>query len=261
MQTKALLTLAFLALPLMASAQKEPKTSDDFGIWTDIAAQKKLSKKASVELEAEYRTADNLKQNSRWSVGLSGEYKLTKWLKAGVGYTFLYNHTDKYTYHDEDPEKANYGKVNKLASYWGPRHRVNVDITGGVDLGNWKLDLRERWQYTYRPEKTVAQRYDFDDEDWDGKQKTYSGKGKNVLRSRLQVSYDKKGLDVEPYANVELYNGWSVEKVRYTVGLDWTFIKGQKLGVYYRYQDNRKDDGDGDSRNMHILGLSYKVKF
>ena len=65
---------------------------------------------------------------------------------------------------------------------------------------------------------------------------------------------------MEPYANVELYNAWSVEKVRYTVGLDWKIVKGQKLGVYYRYQDNSKDDDDND-RNMHILGLSYKVKF
>lgn len=260
MKKQLFITLALLAAPLLASAQSEPKTSDDFGIWTDISAEKKLSKKASVEIEAEYRTANNANQNSRWSMGLSGEYKLTKWLKVGAGYTFLYNHNDKYTYHDEDPNKANYGKLNKYASYWGPRHRVNVDVTGAVGLGDWKFDLRERWQYTYRPEKTIDERYDFDDEDWDGKQKTYSGKGKNTLRSRLQVSYDKKGLDVEPYANVELYNAWSVEKVRYTVGLDWKIVKGQTLGVYYRYQDNSKYDDDND-RNMHILGLSYKVKF
>lgn len=120
MKKQLFITLALLAAPLLASAQSEPKTSDDFGIWTDISAEKKLSKKASVEIEAEYRTANNANQNSRWSMGLSGEYKLTKWLKVGAGYTFLYNHNDKYTYHDEDPNKANYGKLNKYASYWGP---------------------------------------------------------------------------------------------------------------------------------------------
>ncbi len=261
MNIKALAAIVLMTMPLLASAQRQPKTGDDFGIWAEIGAEKKLSKKASIELDAEYRSSDNLKQNSRWSVGVSGDYKLAKWLKVGAGYTFLYNHNEKYTYHDEDPDKANYGKVNKYAAYWGPRHRFNVDLTGSVGFGDWKVDLRERWQYTYRPEKTIAERYDFDDEDWDGKQKTYSGKGKNVLRSRLQVSYDKKGLDVEPYANVELYNGWSVEKVRYTVGLEWKFLKGQKLGICYRYQDNSKDDDDNDSRNTHVLGLSYEVKF
>ena len=71
--------------------------------------------------------------------------------------------------------------------------------------------------------------------------------------------YSKKGLNIEPYANVELYNAWSLEKVRYTVGLNWDFIKRNTLGVYYRYQDNSKDDDD--TRDTHILGVSYKIKF
>lgn len=260
MKKHALISALLLAASLTANAQQQPKTSDDFGIWSSIAAEKKLSKKASIELEAEYRTADNAKQNSRWSIGLGGEYKLAKWLKAGAGYVFMYNHDEKYTFHNDNPAKANFGKPNKYASFWGPRHRVFADLTGTVGIGDWKVSLRERWQYTYRPEKTTAQRYDFDDEEWDGTQKTYKGNGKNVMRSRLQVNYDKKGLDVEPYASVELYNAWSVEKVRYTVGLDWTFLKGQKLGIYYRFQDNSGDDDDS-SRDMHIIGLGYKVKF
>ncbi len=260
MKRLTLIATLLLATTLTASAQQQPKTSDDFGVWSSITAEKKLSKKASIDIEAEYRTTDNAGQNSRWSIGLGGEYKLAKWLKAGAGYTFMYDHTEKYTFHDDDPEKANYGKPNKYAAFWGPRHRVFADLTAAAGLGDWKISLRERWQYTYRPEKTTAQRYDFDDDEWDGTQKTYSGKGKNVLRSRLQVAYDKKGLDVEPYASVELYNAWNVEKMRYTIGLDWTFLKGQKLGIYYRYQDNI-DDSDDYNRNIHVIGLGYKVRF
>ncbi len=259
MKKTSFITLTLLTASLLTSAQSLPKTSDDFGIWTDIAVEKALSKKASVELEAEYRSEDNLKQNSRWAMGVFGEYKITKWLKAGVGYTFIYKYNEKYTYHYDAPNKPNYSDPNKYAEFWGTRHRVNVDLTGSLKLSDWKFSLRERWQYTYRPEKTIDQRYDFDKDKMDGKQKTYKAKSKNTLRSRLQVAYSKKGLNIEPYANVELYNAWSLEKVRYTVGLDWDFIKHNTLGVYYRYQDNSKDDDD--TRNTHILGVSYKIKF
>lgn len=259
MKRTSFITLTLLTASLLASAQSLPKTGDDFGIWTDIAVEKALSKKASVELEAEYRSEDKMKQNSRWAMGVSGEYKITKWLKADVGYTFIYKHNEKYTYHYDAPNKPNYSKPNKYAEFWGTRHRVNVALTGSLKLSDWKLSLRERWQYTYRPEKTIEQRYDFDKDKMDGKRKTYKAKSKNQLRSRLQVVYSKKELNIEPYANVELYNAWSLEKVRYTVGLNWDFIKRNTLGVYYRYQDNSKDDDD--TRDTHILGVSYKIKF
>lgn len=260
MKANIILLAVFLAAPLLATAQHLPKSSDDFGIWAEIGVEKKLSKKFSLGLDAEYRTEDNLHQNSRWSVGLSGEYKVTKWLKAEAGYTFLYNHNERYTFHD-DATRANFGTVNKYASYWGPRHRFFVGLTGDIDVGDWNFSLRERWQYTYRPEKTTAERYDFDDEDWDGRPKTYRGKGKNVLRSRFQVAYEKKGLPIEPYANVEMYNAWNVEKVRYTAGLDWKFAKGQKVGIYYRFQNTYNNEDDDTERNIHILGLGYKIKF
>lgn len=132
---------------------------------------RKLNKKWSVGVETEMRTRDNTSTIDRWSFGVNGEYKATKRLKFGAGYELLYDHNEKYTY------KTN-GDLNKYANYWGLRHRLHFDVTGNLNFGKWNLALRERWQYTYRPEKTIAQRYDFDDEDYDGKAKTYSGKGK-----------------------------------------------------------------------------------
>jgi hypothetical protein len=122
---------------------------------------------------------------------------------------------------------------------------------------NIKLVLRERWQYTYRPEKTV-QRWDFDEEQWEDKVR--SGKAKHQLRSRLQVEYDKKRALLTPFASVELFNAWSVEKVRYTVGTDFRLAKRNALSVYYRFQDIRCNDDDGDP-DTHYLGIAYKLKF
>ena len=81
-----------------------------------------------------------------------------------------------------------------------------------------------------------------------------------MLRSRLQVEYDKKGLDVTPYINAELFNAWSLQKIRYTAGLDWKLSKQHTLGAFYRYQYVRNDDDDLEP-NRHLIGVSYKFKF
>ena len=240
--------------------------SDDFGIWTSIEAQKKINKKFNLSLEGELRTRDNVSTNDRWSIGLDGSYKITKWLKASAGYTFLYDNNERISYYEAGDKKVEQGVVNigdpkKRGEYWGPRHRFNISLTASKSFGNLEISLRERWQYTYRPEKTVSERYSYWDEEMDGEEHTYRGKGKNVLRSRLQLEYKLKNIGLTPYANVELSNAWSVEKIRYTVGADYKITKQHALGAYYRYQDIRSDDDFELEPNMHILGISYKFKF
>jgi opacity protein-like surface antigen len=228
-----------------ASAQ-----SDDFGLDFSLEAEKKLSKKWSLGFEGELRTRDNTKTVDRWSGGLSADFKITKWLKASAGYNFLYDNNERITYKTT-------GAINKEAHYWGVRHRFNVSLTASQKISNLKFSLRERWQYTYRPEKTVD-RWDYDDEEWE--KKTYNGKGTNVLRSRLQIEYDKKGLAITPYANVEFFNAWSLQKTRFHVGADWKLSKQHTIGAFYRYQTVR-DDEDDNEPNIHMIGLSYKFKF
>lgn len=244
--------------------------SDDFGMWTSVELEKKVNKKFSLGLEAEMRTRDDAGEMDRWSFGLSGSYKLTKWLKAGAGYTLLYDNNEKCSYYDDEDDEGEpwYGKVKRQAQYWGIRHRVYAGLQGSVDVGRFKLSLRERWQYTYRPEKTASRDfYEYDGTTGelmelvkDESEKTYKGKGKNVLRSRLQVDYDIPSCKVDPYASVELTNAWSVQKVRYTLGAEWKIRKVHTLNFYYRYQDIRNDDFDSEP-DMHILGLGYKYKF
>lgn len=262
MEVKKFFALCIITvLPLGASAQ-----SDDFGLDFTLEAQKKVNKQFSVSLEGEYRTRDNTKKSDRWAVGLSADYKLTKWLKASAGYTLLYDNNEKTSYFEATDDAvldgdANEGDPKKCACYWAPRHRFNISLMFDKKLfGDFRFSLRERWQYTYRPEHTVSERWSYLDQAYDGKEKVYNGKGKNVLRSRLQVEYDKKGLAVTPYASVELFNAWSLQKVRYTAGLDWKLSSQHSLGFFYRYQNVRNDDDDNEP-NIHLLGLGYKFKF
>ena len=88
-----------------------------------------------------------------------------------------------------------------------------------------------------------------------------NGKAKSVMRSRLGISYDNKHSLLAPYANVELFNAWGIEKVRYTVGTDIKLAKQHALDVYYRFQDQRHVDESDYDPDMHYLGIGYKFKF
>lgn len=273
---RRLASLLLVLLPLGASAQ-----SDDFGLDFWVEAQKKLSKQWNVSIEGEYRTRDNTKTSDRWAVGLNADYKAAKWLKASAGYTLLYDNNERTSYsNQEDVDDGDFEEVGmpkKCACYWAVRHRFNVSLTFDKKLfGDFRFSLRERWQYTYRPEHTVSERWSYLDNAYDGKEKTYNGKGKNVLRSRLQVEYDKKGFNLTPYVNVEFFNSWNKDKilgidvpyvefknllkVRYTAGLDWKFSRQHSLGFFYRYQNVRNDDDDNEP-NTHLIGVGYKFKF
>ena len=234
--------------------------SNDFGMWYEVGAEKKLSNKWSLGADAEFRMRDNMKTSDRWSAGLSAEYKIVKGLKASAGYSLLY---------DNNPEEMTYNRSGNLKkwtpSYWGTRHRFNVSLTGSADWNRFTFSLRERWQYTYRPE--VANKkyvYSYDDDDDQPSSYTMQSvksKGKNLLRSRFQMSYNIPNSKVVPFANVELYNdNDGIQKVRYQVGTDYKINKKNVLSLTYRYQHVGHAADDNDV-NSHLLGLSYKIKF
>ena len=226
------------------------QNGDDFGMWYELGAEKKISKKWSVGIDGEFRTRNNTRTADRWSAGLSAEYKFFKGLKAAAGYTFLYdNNKEELTWKKNLPNKW-------TPSYWGVRHRLFVQLAGSVSAGHFSFSLRERWQYTYRPE-AQDKKYDFDEEAW----KAVKGKGRNVLRSRLQVEYDIPHWKLDPTASVEMFNaGHGVDKMRYQVGVDYKYRKKHVFALTYRYQTVNDDDDDNEA-NSHLIGLSYKFKF
>lgn len=244
--------LSVFALAFTVSTTEAQAQSDDFGIWTSVGVEKSFGKKWSVGAESEFRTRNSSRTADRWSFGIDGSYKIIKGLKVDAAYSLLYDNNHENISYNEDGSYNNW-----RPSYWGLRHRLSVSLTGSVNAGRFKLSLRERWQYTYRPEKST-ERYDFDNgcrED-----KTVKGKGKNVLRSKLKIEYDIVRCKIDPYADVELFNAWALQKVRYTVGADWKIKKKHTIELYYRYQSVNDKDDDNDV-GEHILGISYKYKF
>lgn len=255
----SILSLALLlACPRLAWATN----GDDVGLIVEAAAEKKISKQASVELSAEFRSRNSFRTADRFSVGVGGEYKPIKWLKLDAGYQLLIeNSPEKITYNAPNPTVDEQGNPvpnynNWRPSYWGPRHRIYASVTVSYKLGRIGLSLRERWRYTYRPEKTVT-RYDFDNRWWEDER--VLSKGAHMLRSRLKLVWDIPKSKFEPWASVELFNNLRLEKVRYSAGVDYTLQKKHVFGLYYRYQHIH--DPEETEPNIHSTGMSYKFKF
>ena len=249
--------LIILLLAVVAALPRLYAQSES-GMILGLEVEKKINKQLGVSLEADYRSRNDFKTSDRWSVGLNADYKLAKWLKADAGYTYLNTHFG---------EKITKGasKTKWRPSYWGPRHRFHASL--GADYKVWsnlRVSLRERWQYTYRPEKSV-ERWKIVDTD---NLKTRSldsdyireSKGKHQLRTRLQVEWDQKRAMFTPYANVEFYNSMAIEKIRYTVGTDIKITKQHSFGLYYRFQDMRNSDAEDADPDMHYFGVGYKLK-
>ena len=64
-----------------------------------------------------------------------------------------------------------------------------------------------------------------------------------------------------PYASVELYNSWAVEKIRYTIGTDINVTKSHAFNVFYRFQNMKNVEENEYDPDMHYIGVGYKFKF
>lgn len=241
---RKIISIILLAIPSMLLAQT------DSGMELSVEGSHKFTKKITASVNAEIRTCNDFKSWDRGSIGVDASYKLCNNLKLSAGYNFILDQNEEKINLDKDGVPANW-----RPSYFGERHRFNVSLTGNADIGRFNVSLRERWQYTYRPEKT-RDRYDFEQDEWEAK--SIESKAKNVLRSRLQVEYNIRKCPITPFANIETYNAWALEKTRFVVGAGWKLSKKQSLDLFYRYQSTTDNE---EEPNRHTVGVSYNFKF
>lgn len=259
----------------------------DFGVWTSIEGSTKLNKQLELSIEGEYRTQDmsTMTERASGAVNLSYKNKAIPFLKADVGYTFMYMNypaeTEIKFKEDDNGVLTDVPKHKNVdAAYWTARHRATASLTGSFKWNRFKFSLRERYQYTYRmPAQCNRTRWYYDtyhqitgapeyylDEDPNSEEYSYmvdekKAKSDHKLRSRLQISYDIKKCPFEPYVEVELYNqldnAFAYDKIRYTVGTEYKINKEHKLKFFYRYQDY----ADIDEVSGHVLGIGYAFEF
>ena len=197
---------------------------NDFGSWLSAGVSMDLSKRINLEAEEEVRIFKNFSEIDRFMTSFGGAVSIVKGLKAGTGYTWIYDHDVKDT-------------------GWENRHRVFAYLQGKADLGRLTFTLREKFQMTY---------YDKTEEDFD-----YSPQ--NYLRSRLQAAYDLKGSKIEPYFSAEMHyqlnnpEGNEIDNMRYTLGLGFPFSKKLNMDTFLRLSQELNVK---HPVNLYLLGIS-----
>ena len=274
----AALMLAATALPAAAE--------DDFGIWTDLSAEKKINKQFAADLSVGFRAEDRLNHDTRWSVGTGLSYKPVKGIKLSAAYPL----TRAFSLGEA---KAQYKDNGNLSGYnvdhgfWRTKHRFTFDISGKHTFGRLTVGLRERFQMTHsNSAKTLRDKYrspkqpGFTGETWTYNGTEFmefnkdtegrptvddkSGKTTHYLRSRLSAEYDIHHCPLTPYAAVEwshsLDDAMALAKTRLTLGTDWKISKKHSVSLAYIYQDGAGDDDSG-TNNIHVIEVGYKFSF
>lgn len=190
-------------------------------------------------LEEELRSAPSHRSHTTISLG----YTPIKYLSLSAGYVLkLYGN-------------QGWSDINKFL-----RHRVNIDATGQVTLGQWKLSLRERLMLDARADEIDLReknRVDY------------------ILRSRLQASYSIPNQPLSIVAKMELFNtlnakyfGQYINEMRPEIGIQWKINKKNTLNASYRYNyvysrdidilDNEDIHLTHTYTHKHIILLTYK---
>jgi len=210
--------ICFLWISLTAFAQE-----NDFGSWFSVELSGKLTKNLSAEFEEEIRLFQNMGKIDRLLTSPGINYKISKFLKTGVGYAWIYGN-------DLNDE------------VWRNRHRFYGYVQGKAELGRFTFSLRERFQTTFYKEK--KQQY------------------RNYLRSKLEVDYDIRGFKGEPYLAAEMHNrlnnpdGNRIENLRYTLGMQYPFSKKLAIDGFLRLN---QDINVKNPVNMFIVGACLKI--
>lgn len=213
--------------------------------------QKRFTKRFSATVNAELRLRNNFKSIERWSLSPMADYKLTAWLKADAGYMLLRTHF---------PQTLNTttaGKDTQRSGYWDVKHRFYASLTGIYKPSkNITLSLRERWQYTYRRAMTVSQ--------WETgsqyvEEKAIPSTQHHQLRSCLQIQYKPTKCPLTPYANMELFHAFDLEKILCSIGTDIKISDRNTLRVYYHYKHLYMSGAKPvTAPDLHYLGIGYK---
>lgn len=223
--------LSLLILSSLSSFGQATKASQDFGIWTTINLEKKLSERFSIIFTEEFRLRENASRINLFYSDLGVEYRPAKILKIALSYRNIQKSLIDGTY-----------------SY---RHRIQLDITLKKKFGNFAVSYRQRLQ---REQRDVYNSENGQLVEW------YS-------RNKFTVKLD---LDkpLKPYVAAEfryqIRNARMVEsddtwhRARYIVGLDYRLNDKSTFGLFYLMQN---EFNVKTPQSIYIVGVEFSYSF
>lgn len=215
------------------------------------------TKNLALEAGVEARLKGNIGEMDRLHTFVGATYDIGKYVKVGGEY-ILVNMYD-----------------SEIKGWESNRHRVNLNVEGEVEVGDFEFSLRERVQTTFRTDS--VNRYEKSDPE-------------AILRSRFVTTYKIPHSRWSPYLLFELHNTLNAPKAvanyktekyetdnyitRYRggVGAKYRINRYHRLDFYYYIDFDRSYNIDykGNSGKIkgfvldrelrHIFGISYKFK-
>ena len=278
----AVMKRLFLAITLLALTASAVK-AEDFGLWSEVGIQQNLRVRGlSAELGYDIRLNNHVKGVTRRSFNVGLNYSLTRNLKVGATYAYIYSFSkgeceDKYNTDDDgNIDYSQWKGYNYTQSFWRNKHRFIGYLKGDIDLGRFNLSLRERYQHTvFQSTKTTKEKYRYNtiyDEDDNVSYELKGGypeleedgkrsKVRDYLRQKVELTYNIRHCPINPDVSVEmennLHNSFHIDEMRYVAGAVWKVTKQIHLGLHYRFH---KGEGDDDDSNMHAIEFSLKFK-
>lgn len=267
--------LSLCLLTLAVSAQT------NWGLRGGIGIEKKITKGLEAGVDVKYYQTDNFRNTDRWSIGLSLDKRLyrnkakTFNVKVGLGFKYMNVYHDWSTKYKDDADGVenrlepqyyidNKYDFNLNNAYIDNRQRLTASLQAALELGRFKISLRECYQYTYTDTASYQKdKYRYDGDTWTVKTET-DGKSASTsrkLRSKIGLDYDIPNWKYDPFVSYELFNGidngFKAEKSRITAGVEFSFKKMHNFEVAYMWQNQHDDDEPAGS----FICLSYKFDF
>jgi len=225
---KKLLIVFLLTNSALSFAQ-----NSDWGLWTSIDAEKRLSKNWELALDAQYRWKDNISITDQIRAGADISRKLGDYLKLGAGYELIAKH-----------------KVKQDAYVY--RNRFRLQATGSYKYARFSASWRTRMQLTLM--ETDEARGDI-----------FQGESnKWVWRNRFGLKYNIRKTPLKPYINFELFHNlfndmeYSYFQNRFSIGMEYSLNKHHTLEAGYICET----EIDAMKKNkLNVIKLGYVYSF
>ena len=213
-------TTRLMALAALAAFPLSGVAGDDFGLWTEISAVKKLTRQFSIDAGIDFRAEQQLESFSRWAASLGFAYKPAKILKASAGYAYIYDRNPQESKKNYGNNSGRFNGYNVDHGFWRSKHRFYADLTGKLAIGRLTLSLRERYQMTRslatsclrtRFRDPIQGGYTGDKYEWNGDrfmtcevvENDKKAKTAHYLRSRIEADYNIRNCPLTPYVSFE----------------------------------------------------------
>jgi hypothetical protein len=212
------LVFSLLLLPILVWGQNNTA----FQVWNEAGVSCKLDKKQSLAFDLTTRHAAGGLRT--FFPQVSYKYKINKHIRPSIDYRFI---------SDRNQE----GNMTL-------QHRLNANLQFNQEFERLQLGLRLRYQYSTN---RLAENFE--------------PEFGQALRIKPSLAYDLQNTDLEPQVSMEFFTGpmdgqpgYHLNRIRWSVGLAYTFEGPHSLEVAYLYDQRIMSPG---ALNRAILNFSY----